>query len=124
MPGADGGGASDASRNDAAASSDGSTATCADLAAGVAAALDKACASTDECAVTTIYNCCTVYTGIRKDKKSSFETLQAVHDKACPDMSGCGCQDHTEGGDPVPAQQPPQTIAARCDTGRCTAHAK
>jgi hypothetical protein len=72
--------------------------------------------------VTAVYNCCTVYTGIRADAKAAFESAQAAHDRACPDLRGCQCQDHTETNELVPAQQPPLPVSATCDVGKCTAH--
>lgn len=102
---------------------DGAT-TCADLAARAAALLVKDCTSSDQCAVTTVYNCCTIYTGIRADAKAAFESAQAAHDRACPDLRGCQCQDHTETNELVPVQQPPLPVSATCDVGKCTAHQK
>jgi hypothetical protein len=100
----------------------GGAATCADLAARAAALLVKDCMASDQCAVTTIYNCCTVYTGIRADAKAAFESAQAAHDRACPDLRGCACVDHTETNELVPIQQPPLPVSATCDAGKCTAH--
>lgn len=100
----------------------GGAATCADLAARAAALLVKDCTSSDQCAVTTVYNCCTVYTGIRADAKAAYESAQAAHDRACPDLRGCLCQDHTETNELVPIQQPPLPVSATCDVGKCTAH--
>jgi hypothetical protein len=102
----------------------GGAASCADLAARAAALLVKDCTSSDQCAVTTVYNCCTVYTGIRTDTKTAFEAAQAAHDLACPDLRGCQCQDHTETNELVPIQQPPLPVSATCDAGKCTAHQK
>jgi hypothetical protein len=82
--------------------------------------LAKDCASSDDCAVTSVYGCCTVYTGIRADAKAAFEAAQAAE---CQSLSGCGCTDHTETGDPAPPRQPPVSIRATCDVGKCTAHA-
>lgn len=118
-----GGGAADADAGDALATDAGAdAAVCADLAAAADALLDKHCASSAECSVTRVYNCCTVYTGIRADAKAAFEAAQAAHDSACPDLRGCACQDHTETGDLVPAQQPPLAVVATCDSATCTAH--
>jgi hypothetical protein len=97
---------------------------CADLAARAAALLVKDCTSSDQCVVTTVYNCCTVYTGIRADGKAAFESAQAAHSKACPDLRGCQCQDHTETNELVPIQTPPLPVSATCDAGKCTAHQK
>jgi hypothetical protein len=105
-------------------SGDGGATTCADLAARAAALLDKDCTASDQCAVTTVYNCCTVYTGIRADAKAAFEAAQADHTRACPDLRGCQCQDHTETNELVPVQQPPLPVSATCDAGKCTAHQK
>jgi hypothetical protein len=102
----------------------GGATACADLAARAAALLVKNCASSADCAVTTVYNCCTVYTGIRADAKAAFESAQAEHDRACPDLRGCQCQDHTETNELVPIQQPPLPVSATCDLGKCTAHQK
>jgi hypothetical protein len=103
---------------------DGGSTTCADLSARAAALLIKACTSSDECAVTTVYNCCSVYTGIRSDAKAAFESAQADHTRTCPDLRGCQCQDHTETDELVPLQQPPLPVSATCDLGKCTAHQK
>jgi hypothetical protein len=100
----------------------GDAATCVDLAARAAALLVKDCTSSNQCAVTTVYNCCTVYTGIRADAKAAFESAQADHTRACPDLRGCQCQDHTETNELVPVQQPPLPVSATCDVGKCTAH--
>jgi hypothetical protein len=102
----------------------GGAATCADLAARAAALLHKDCTSSDQCAVTTVYNCCTVYTGILATAKAAFESAQADHMRACPDLRGCQCQDHTETNELVPIQQPPLPVSATCDVGKCTAHQK
>ena len=98
--------------------------SCPDLAARAAALLVKDCTSTADCAVTQVYNCCTVYTGIRQDKKAAFELAQADHDRTCPDLRGCQCQDHTETNELVPVQQPPLPVTATCDNSKCTAHQK
>jgi hypothetical protein len=103
---------------------DGGAMTCAELAARAAALLSKDCTSSDQCAVTTVYNCCTVYTGIRADAKATFESAQADHTRACPDLRGCQCQDHTETNELVPVHQPPLPVSATCDVGMCTAHQK
>jgi len=105
-------------------SGDGGAPTCADLAARAAALLVKDCTASDQCAVTTVYNCCTVYTGIRADAKAAFESAQADHTLACPDLRGCQCQDHTETNELVPVHQPPLPVSATCDLGKCTAHQK
>jgi hypothetical protein len=107
-----------------AVSSDADGVSCADLAARAAALLVKDCMSSDECAVTTVYSCCTVYTGIRSDHKAAFELAQSDHDRACPDLRGCQCQDHTETNELVPPQQPPLPVSATCDLNKCTAHQK
>ena len=107
-----------------AGSGDGGATACADLAARAAALLVKDCTMSDQCAVTTVYNCCTVYTGIRADAKAAFESAQAAHDRACPDLRGCQCQDHTETNELVPMQQPPLPVSATCDLGKCAAHQK
>jgi hypothetical protein len=99
-------------------------AACADLQAKMSDALVKTCATADECAVVPVYGCCAVYTGIRKDKAADFSAAQQAYMTACPDGRGCGCQDHTETGDLVPAVQPPPVIVATCDNGKCTAHVK
>jgi len=114
----DGGGGS------AGGSGDGGAMTCADLAARAAALLGKDCTASDQCTVTTVYNCCTVYTGIRADAKAAFESAQAEHTRACPDLRGCQCQDHTETNELVPLHQPPLPVSATCDLGKCTAHQK
>ena len=102
----------------------GGAAMCAELAARAATLLVKDCASSDQCAVTTVYNCCTVYTGIRADAKAAFASAQEDHARACPDLRGCQCQDHTETNELVPVQQPPLPVSATCDLGKCTAHQK
>jgi hypothetical protein len=102
----------------------GGAATCADLAARAATLLVKDCTSSDQCAVTTVYNCCTVYTGIRANAKAAFESAQGDHTRACPDLRGCQCQDHTETNELVPVKQPPLPVSATCDLGKCTAHQK
>jgi len=105
-------------------SGDGGATTCADLAARAAALLDKDCTASDQCSVTTVYNCCTVYTGIRTDARSAFESAQADHMRSCPDLRGCQCQDHTETNELVPLHQPPLPVSATCELGKCTAHQK
>jgi hypothetical protein len=102
----------------------GNVPSCQDLAARAAALLVKDCTSGADCAVTQVYNCCTVYTGIRQDKKAAFELAQSDHDRACPDLRGCQCQDHTETNELVPVQQPPLPVTATCDNSKCTAHQK
>jgi hypothetical protein len=97
---------------------------CEDLAARAAGLLVKDCTSSDQCAVTTVYNCCTIYTGIRADAKAAFESAQSDHDRACPDLRGCQCQDHTETNELVPIETPPLPVSATCDVGECTAHQK
>ena len=122
--GAGGKGASGGVGGSAGGPGDGGATTCADLAARAAALLSKDCTSSDQCAVTTVYNCCTVYTGIRADAKAAFESAQADHTRACPDLRGCQCQDHTETNELVPLHQPPLPVSATCDLGKCTAHQK
>ena len=122
--GTDGGSAGNGGAGGSGGEGGASAATCADLAARAAALLIKDCTSSEQCAVTTVYNCCTVYTGIRADAKAAFESAQAVHDRACPDLRGCQCQDHTETNELVPVQQPPLPVSATCDVGKCTAHQK
>jgi hypothetical protein len=91
----------------------------------MAGALVKTCASADDCAVITVSGCCVVYTGIRKDHQAEYEAAAQTYYTACPEPPrGCGCQDHTETGDPVPASQPPVVVIASCDTGQCTAHVR
>jgi hypothetical protein len=84
----------------------------------------KDCASSAECAVTQVYSCCVVYTGIRQDEKAAFESALSEHDTACPDLRGCQCEDHTETNEPVVVQTPPLPVSATCDNGKCTAHQK
>jgi hypothetical protein len=110
------GGASDAFGGDGA--------TCADLEAAMRAAIVKDCTSAAACAVTSVYDCCEVYTGIRADKKAAFEALRDDYNRRCPDLRGCGCQDHTETGESVAPQQPPLVVVATCDANKCTAHVK
>ena len=79
---------------------------------GLILLLGKDCTSSDQCAVTTVYNCCIVYTGIRADAKAAFESAQADHTRACPDLRGCQCQDHTETNELVPLHQPPLPVTS------------
>jgi hypothetical protein len=106
------------------ASDGGDAAMCAVLAARASALFVKDCTASDQCAVVSLYNCCNVYTGIRSDSKAAFAAAQDEHDRACPDLRGCQCQDHTETNEPVPIQTPPLPVSATCDLGKCTAHQK
>jgi hypothetical protein len=96
--------------------------SCDDLAARESAALVKECGTSDDCAVTIVYGCCAISTGIRKDRKGDFEAAQAAYGAACPNSRGCGCADSTETGDSTAPTQPPVVVVATCDLGQCTAH--
>jgi hypothetical protein len=96
--------------------------SCQDLAAKSTGLIEKQCLTDSECAITTKYECCVVYFGIRKDNKAAYEAAYTDYQKSCPDNRGCQCQDHAEADAGAPAPSADK-VTVSCDFGKCTAHA-